>query len=242
MKSEILKYEIGVDMLFDISYEDILDIFARVNTYSVRLNAQELLNATYLGYFKQSAYSLGYRYVRYFIDSKILTEKDVTRMAEAELASDLLVVIIGGIEAKKAIHSYYKRYDDDESAVTKAENMFDNVMSFIGEIYQASDISGTNFSRIHLFYSLFCSVAHALYGVGGITKERPHISKSNISKTRVILDEVSSRYDDITSSTKDTSDPEFNAFIDASRRATSDKATRILRANFLSERLHSGLK
>lgn len=244
LKSEVLKYEIGVDMLFDISYEDILDIFARVNTYSIRLNSQELLNATYLGYFKQSAYSLGYRYVRYFMDSKIITEKDVTRMAEAELASDLMVVMVGGVEAKKAIPAYYKRYDDEEQEITvsEAEEKFDNVMSFIGEIYQASDLSGTNFRRIHLFYSLFCTIGHALFGVKGLTEDRPSISRSNIGAVRVILDEISSRYDDVTSGNTTAPDKSFSEFIDASRRATSDKTTRILRANFLCKKLLAGLK
>jgi len=45
VKSDIYKYEIGVDVLFDMSYEETLDIFARLNTYSVRLNKQELFNA-----------------------------------------------------------------------------------------------------------------------------------------------------------------------------------------------------
>ena len=48
IQKDILKYELGVDLLFDMSYEFILDVFARINTYTVSLNAQEKRNAKYI--------------------------------------------------------------------------------------------------------------------------------------------------------------------------------------------------
>ena len=79
VQNDYKKYEIGVDVLFDQSYEDILDIFARLNTYSVKLNSQEQLNARYLGYFKQTAYNLGYRYVGYWLDVSVILIKHILR-------------------------------------------------------------------------------------------------------------------------------------------------------------------
>jgi uncharacterized protein DUF262 len=38
IKTDFLKYEIGVDLLYDLPYKDLLDIFARLNTYTVKLN------------------------------------------------------------------------------------------------------------------------------------------------------------------------------------------------------------
>jgi uncharacterized protein with ParB-like and HNH nuclease domain len=142
VQNDYKKYEIGVDVLFDQSYEDILDIFARLNTYSVKLNPQEQLNARYLGYFKQTAYKLGYRYVGYWLESGILTKSQVARMKEAELASDLLVALVGGIQTNKNIPAYYKKYEDineDKDAnLEDLEPIFDQVMSYIGEVYSAN--------------------------------------------------------------------------------------------------------
>ena len=47
-QTAILQYEIGVDLLYNVSLAEMLDIFARINTYSVTLNTQEKLNAKYL--------------------------------------------------------------------------------------------------------------------------------------------------------------------------------------------------
>ncbi len=238
IRDDFLKYEIGVDLLFDQQYEDILDIFARLNTYSVKLNPQELLNAQYLGYFKQAAYSCGYKYVKYWLESQVLTEKEVTRMAEAELASDLLIVFLGGIQAKKSIPSYYKNYDDIENDTVIATAAFDSVMSHIGAIYPEELLGQTNFKRIHLFYSLFCTVAHALFGIEGLENApRPRITEETIGQIRVRLDEISAQYDLVTSKEAIAPDAEYLDFIEASRRATTDFGTRQFRSEFLCRKL-----
>ena len=230
-KHEILKYEIGVDLLFDASYPDILDIFARLNTYSVRLNKQEQLNAKYLGFFKQTAYSLGYEYVGFWLDSGVLTKAQVSRMAEATLASDLLVALVDGVQTNKSISAFYKKFEDDEGELEAAVEKFHRIMSVVGEIYNPRDLKNTNFRRIHIFYSLFCSIGHCLYSLRGL-EEAPRADViKNLSKIRVRLDEMSYRYDE------DDPSKEYQAFIDASRRATTDSSRRIFRSKFICEKL-----
>ncbi|CAM4122721.1 DUF262 domain-containing protein [Bordetella muralis] len=242
VQSEFLKYEIGVDMLFDLSFEDILDVFARLNTYSVKLNPQELLNAQYLGFFKQSAYHLGFRYVRYWIEGGVVSEKTVTRMAEAELSSDLLGALVEGVQSKKAIPNLYKKYDDDENVVARAEEQFDSVMAVIGEVYPTDELMVSNFARIHFFYSLFCSVAHCMFGIGGLEDApRPALNQQNLGVLRSVLDEISARYDEVTAKDAVAPDDDYRAFIEASRRATTDLSSRKLRSTFICELINRAL-
>lgn len=238
VQSEFLKYEIGVDMLFDLTFEDILDVFARLNTYSVKLNPQELLNAQYLGYYKQAAYSLGFKYVSYWIEASVLSEKEVTRMAEAELSSDLLGSLIEGIQPKKSIPTYYKKYDDNEQESGDAAAKFDETMSVIGAIYPANELSQTNFHRVHFFYTLFTSIAHCLFGLRDLnTTPRAVINTANIGQIRNALDEVSARYDEVTAKDALPPNDEYRDFIDASRRATTDLSTRKSRTTFICQKL-----
>ena len=241
VQNDYRKYEIGVDVLFDQTYEDILDIFARLNTYSVKLNPQEQLNAKYLGFFKQTAYKLGYTYVGYWLGASVITKSQVARMKEAELASDLLVAILGGIQTNKNIQNYYKNYEDTEEAgekeIEEAEKIFDNVMTYIGEIYSANQLKSTNFKRIHLFYSLFCSIAQGfkvMKGLEKIPQFKP--TKSNAGRIRVCLDDISKRYDE------EDESKDFKGFLDASRRATTDTSRRISRSKFLCEKINKAIK
>jgi hypothetical protein len=236
VKRDFMKYEIGVDVLFDLDYPETLDIFARLNTYSVRLNKQELFNAEYLGYFKQAAYRLGYRYVNYWKEASILSDQKITRMGEAEFASDLLVLFADGIQSNKQVEKYYKLYEDSEGQMPKFETQFDATMSLIGEIYPAKDISRTNFRRVQLFYSLFACVAHSLIGIKNFrTDLRISSIKSKSKKLRVLLDDLSDRYD------KEDQNKEIQELIDASRRGTTDPKRRTRRSEIISKFLINGL-
>lgn len=242
VKESFYKYEIGVDLLYDVALEDLLDIFARINTYNVKLNSQEKLNAKYLGYFKNYAYRLGYKFVQYFLDAGVLTNFQVSRMKEAELSSDLLISIVDGVQTNKNIEGFYKKYEDMEDSPEELElaaKQFEEVMKFIGGIYSANDLRNTNWKRIHFFYSLFNAIYHGLYGLKDFNScVRPKIKKDNISVLRVRLDDISARYDDYTAKDYRGDIPRnYKTFIDNSRRATTDTAVRKSRAKFICEEL-----
>jgi len=227
IKSDILKYEIGVDVLFDLSYSDTLDIFARLNTYSVKLNTQELLNAEYLGPFKQTAYKIGYQFVNFWEESGVLSKQKIARMGEAELASDLLVVAVGEIESNKTIPQYYKAYNEEEIDLSEQNQRTITALDYIMKLYPPNELKQTNFKRVQLFYSLFCAVFHSLYGINKFKASRNTRILGQLEKMRLRLDNFSALYD--------KEEKEIEDFIDASRRATTDKARRELRARTLCE-------
>jgi hypothetical protein len=57
---KFLSYEFSVDLLVDATDADVLDVFARINSYSLPLNEQEKRNAKFFGAFKQTVYDLGF--------------------------------------------------------------------------------------------------------------------------------------------------------------------------------------
>lgn len=244
VQTELMKYEIGVDLLYDLPYRDILDIFARLNTYTVKLNGQELLNAKYVGYFKQLVYELGYRYVDYWILSKVITKAQVTRMLEAELASDLVVALLDGVQTNKNVEQFYRNYEEDFDNVDEIEDKFDTIMSYIAAVYPAADIGPTNWSRVHLFYTLFTVIGHALYGLNGLAAApRPELTAKNVGKVRVVLDNISSRYDQYTEDkmASEAVPKDWADFILRSRRATTDTGARVGRAVFVCQELKKAL-
>lgn len=241
VRNDFLKYELGVDLLFDMSYEDILDVFARINTYTVSLNTQEKRNAKYIGYFKQYAYKYGLKYVRYLLDGKVLTKNNVTRMAEAELFAELFVAIIGGVQTNKNTEQYYKKYEEDIGDLENAAQKLDKIMSYIGELYSTDELAKTNWSRIHLFYSLFTSIGHCKYGFDGLKPNyRIALNQKLLGRLRILLNEISLKYDEYTDkSFKGDIPKEYSQFIDFARRRTTDTEARIARANFICKRIHS---
>jgi hypothetical protein len=239
VRDDFYQYEIAVDLLFNMTYEDTLDVFARLNSYTIILNKQERLNAQYLGYFKQAAFSLGHQFAKYFIEGGIMTKASVSRMAEAELASDLLMALLEGVQTNKNIELYYKKFEDDSNGIPAAYGKFEQIMRYISSIYPTEEIENTNWSRIHLFYTLFTSLSHLQFGISGLDpKLSKRFNQEHIGKIRVRLDQISATYDDVAANMEDNSKPaEYKRFITWSRRGTTDTSTRINRGNFVCEKL-----
>jgi hypothetical protein len=92
----VLHHSFSTEVFHGISDLEVLEIFARLNTYSVPLNHQELRNGKYFGPFKQSMYRLGYEHLEFWRAQKIFTERSIARMLEVELVSELSIAIIDG--------------------------------------------------------------------------------------------------------------------------------------------------
>ncbi|PPK98238.1 DUF262 domain-containing protein [Parapedobacter indicus] len=243
IKNEFLKYELGVDVLFDLPYEDILDIFARINSYTVKLQPQEILNARYVGYFKQAVFQYGLKYVNYFIESEVLTKAKVTRMAEAELTGDLFVALIDTVRTNKGVENYYKRYEEEEGNLPDACRKFDTIMTYLGTIYPPQELANTNWKRPQLFYTLFVSLGHLLFRINGLNQDNlVSINEKSIGKLRTILDEVSSKYDFYTEEKEIDVPSDYKEFIEYTRRGTTDTAARVSRSNFLCQKLKNNLE
>ena len=125
VQSAILSYDLSSDLLIGADDAQVLQIFARINSYSVTLNAQEKRNARFFGPFKELAYSLGTAHLAFWLDNRILTNQAIARMAEAELTSELVVALLAGLQDKKSsLDRYYKQYEDSFPDAKKVRGMF----------------------------------------------------------------------------------------------------------------------
>lgn len=226
IQTSILKYELSVDLLLDAPDKEVLDIFARLNTYSVKLNAQELRNATYFGEFKTLAYKLGFEYNSFWTENQIFTDAQILRMDETELASDLLIASLDGIKSRKAIDAYYKNYDDELKDKFRLGNNFRKAMDVIGAL-SAGALAESPFKSPVLFYSLFCAIHHHIHGLPGIKITRKPFKEHQFPKVWSALESVEAII------AKDDLKGAESAFVDSLRRHTTDESARTSRTDFL---------
>ena len=230
IQANILNYEISTDLLVNMPDSEILDIFGRLNSYSVILNEQEKINANHFGPFKTLSDRVAHNFHDFWIDSKILTDKEILRMADVTLCADLLIAIIEGIKSKKQIKAYYAQYERDfESDPTQLEENFSTTINIIQGIL-GSNIKETEFKRVHIFYTLFTTIYHLHFGIPGITKPRRALSEYDYPKIASRLDAINSIF--ATENPQLLNDDE-RRFLEDSRRATTDTTVRQRRTNFL---------
>jgi hypothetical protein len=176
-KRRFLAYQFSVDTLLGASDREVLDIFTRINSYTLTLKAQERRNAKFQGVFKQTVYGLGWDHLEFWRNNSILTDQRIARMGEAELTSELVVAMLYGLqEGKESLDAYYKQYEDQfpekEMVIKRFHEMIDLIAFVFGD-----KLFTTPFRREPFFYSLFCVFYDCTYGLPGMKLGRIEISK-----------------------------------------------------------------
>jgi hypothetical protein len=250
LQESLRLYKFYVYQYENLPDQTILEIFARINTYSVPLNQQELRNGKYFGPFKSTVYQLGLDYLSFWRTARIFTESAIARMQEAELTSELLILQLDGLQDKKAtIDEFYSHLDDvwsDQPApwttrrgthpsqwLSRRETQrrfhttLDALNDSVGDILPSSE-----FNRTPLFYTLYSVVYHRLFGVPGLnipTPKTPLQSDSTL-RLRETLEVLSAV---LSEGAPDENDKIARDFFIASSRQTDNFAPRLRRFEIL---------
>jgi hypothetical protein len=172
-QDSIRSYGFICEILHGFSDAEVLELFARINSYSVPLNAQELRNGTYFGFFKQTAYRLAYDHVEFWRRHHIFSEYSIARMLEVELTSELMIMQLDGFQdKKKSINRFYSdndtRFDERRTVESQFRTVLDVVEESIG-----NHLENSEFRRPPLFYSLCGVIHHRMYGLPKQTLPTP---------------------------------------------------------------------
>jgi len=164
VQQRILDYQFSVHVFpADTDDREVLQIFARMNSTGVALNAQELRNAGFFGEFKTLAYELAAEQLPKWRKWGIFSEQQLARMNEVELTSELLTLMLQGVtqSTKASIDRAYKDFDAVFDLSEEAGRRFRSMMDCLDDQFSA-DISSL-FSRRPIFYCLFAAVYGLTY-------------------------------------------------------------------------------
>ena len=230
----ILNYEIAVDLLVNMPDAEVLDVFGRLNSYAVVLNDQERINATHFSPFKLLADQLGHEFAEFWTASDVITDAQVVRMGDVAMAADLLIAMIEGIKSKKQLKAFYEQYErgfehDADGLATK----FRRIHSDIARIFE-EELRATEFRRIHIFYSLFTALYHLRYGLVGLPAPAVGAQVWNVARMRAALNPIDELF---AVQDKKALSEEQQAFLEDSRRATTDASVRTRRTQYVAKLL-----
>jgi len=173
-QAQIRGFVFPIQIFKGISDELVLEIFARLNTYSVPLNKQELRNGRFFGFFKQLSDELARKYLGFWRKHKVFTEQAMARMLEVELTSELLIAGNSGMQDKKgSLDKFYSEFDDEYPKQKVDEKRFHETMAAISDTFPEEGLGETEFHRAPMFYTLYCVVYHHLYGLQNEVRKTP---------------------------------------------------------------------
>jgi hypothetical protein len=156
-KHDFLAYELSIDVFTSGSDEEIREVFRRINSYQVPLNHQERRHATHQGEFKWFIRDLGKKYSTTLIKIGSMTEKQVSRMADLELLTELVHLLKFGV--KTASPSSLDKLFTDNDKTFPDVNAIQQQMDFgLGKIINWQDIHKTKLVTRANLYSLFGAI------------------------------------------------------------------------------------
>jgi hypothetical protein len=237
LQESFRRYMLAVNVLHGATEVDILDIFARLNSYALTLNNQEKLNAKYHGEFKTYIYRESSAFLDFFKKYRILSNARIIRMGEAEFFSELIVTMIDGLQhGKTTLDHYYRKYDDEFAQADELKRKFTDVIMKIDQV-MGENITSTIFRKSNLFYSLFGAFFDLMYCME--KQPGPHNVKIPETSYASIVDKL-----DALSTEAESKNPskEFSEFRLACTAHLDNLKERTTRHKFIKEAICQGLQ
>lgn len=222
-----LNYEISTEVMEKATDPEVWAMFERLNTYTLTLNRQERLNAKWFGYFKQIAYTLAAEEsaLAAWKNLKVFGDRQIARMKEVELTSDVLVATVEGISDITKISSAYEDYDAEFDNRQEKSQQFRAMLSWLVRELSGA-IKVTKFKSRAWFYSLAVAAADAMSGIPGGLGPRQVRPSSEIMTRMSKLDTA------LRATALADLSPGLTRLYEALSRATSHVAERKVRHDF----------
>ena len=225
----LLDTEFSVHVLGNsFSREQILEVFARMNSTSQQLNAQELRNAKFHGEFKQLAYELSYEHLEDWRAWGTFTIDQISRMREVELMSELMSYCLTGLASKSStnLERTYEKHDETFEHADDISIRIRKVLKVLGVLFDAIDEPKVirRFGSQGWIYPLFAIVHDSKFDAP--LNGEPISASVDIEQLPMILTE---RFERMVSS--DVPD----LLLKATRGAATDTGSRLARAKFIAD-------
>ena len=198
VKRQILDYEFDSHILPSrIDDREIIQIFRRMNSTSYTVNKQELRNSEYFGEFKTSIYNLSTEQLHRWRKWGVFNEDNISRMAEVELTTECIEVIIEKQVSGRSstnLDKLYKTFDEEFPNREIIEDRFRTVMDLIDDHFGDNPADFVFFKRT-LFYVFFSFLYFELYDSLDINKDvKPKpITIDKISQLKLVNDRLKNR-------------------------------------------------
>jgi hypothetical protein len=154
-----LDYAINVDLFVSATTTEVVEVFRRMNSYTVPLNAEEQRHAYYQGRFKWFVIDMADKIESILLETGVFREKQLVRMADNKLITELCDSFVNGIRTtdKQKLDSIYRKYDVD---FREEEGFRDRLLEAFKAIRMVEALHGTVLMKPHMVYSLVQAITH----------------------------------------------------------------------------------
>lgn len=223
-QSRFISYSLSIDQFLAADPKEVTQIFTRMNSYTVPLNPEEKRHAEYQGSFKWFIYRMSIRYSAALKNMGIFTEKNLVRMQDMKLFTEICHAIEEGVTTtnKESLDNLYKKYDSDRECISIFENRLVRALDIVCSF---DFLSGTQLAKPHILYSLVLTVVNSVSPIPNCSKKRL-IDLGDLFEVERRLSELAGA---LNLDSKNVDESLWGEFVDASSSRTNVKMQRLRR-------------
>lgn len=164
-QERFLAYPIAVEQLINASDADVLEVFARLNSYTVPVNPPELRHAKFQGEFKWAVHDLSQKWAILWEDYRVVGARDAVRLLSDSLMAEMFGVFLEGVGdgGQPKITKLYERHDRTYDRGLVDAQVDDTLHYLTAELHDV--LSETPLSNSPHFLMLFAAAAHVRHGI-----------------------------------------------------------------------------
>ena len=180
-----VEYQLSVDLIVAADDNDIRQMFRRINSYTVPLNPEEQRHATHQGVFKWFIVGITEVYAPTLKRIEVFSERDLSRMKDAKLFTELVLARERGIETYSRA-KLNKLYADHNTAFVEDDEVKRELDLGFERILSWEDLHRVILLKPYNFYALMLAVIHSCQPIEALQKAHP-VSIPGIAVDDVVL-------------------------------------------------------
>lgn len=165
---DFMAYTVSCDVIRNAQRSEILQMFRRMNAYTLPLNDAEKRHSEYFGSFKNWVNQLVDKWGVLFSEWKILSSRSIVRMEDAEFVAEIALALRHGLvsSSNSALRGLYEAYDINFPDGDEWGQRVDATFQFIQT--ELSGLQGSYMTKSYAFLSLTAALIHMRWGLPSV--------------------------------------------------------------------------
>ncbi len=170
IQDRFLSYPVSVDVIRNATRAEILQMFRRMNSYTLPLNEPEKRHSTFQGSFKWFINRMSDHLNEFFVEFGVFTDRQILRMADADFLSDCVLAMERGVvsTSDSDLRGLYKRFDDNFNEADEYARRLEQTFQFIGA--ELEPLRNSYMMKPYALHSLVTGLIHMRFGIPPITQ------------------------------------------------------------------------
>ena len=169
--ADFMSYTVSVDVIRNATRAEILQMFRRMNAYTLPLNAAEKRHSTFQGNFKWFVNDISKELSEFFSKFGVFTDRQVIRMADAELISEIVLSMENGIISTKPadLNYLYKGYDN--TVPIPDIDFHERIVEAVREITSFQSLENSYLMKPYALHMLVVAIMHLKCHIPALAKQ-----------------------------------------------------------------------